>query len=147
MASLHPTVHIVIVGGGPAAPRVEAPADWKDTSGIDWAKPQKDALTDFVHKNYSQWIEDAKKLVFECDEGELALRPLYQYPPRHKLERALTGVNLAMHDSYDLALAIAIGGSAIDTALDEYEKTMFARASENVEEVVKLLIRAFSGDE
>jgi hypothetical protein len=50
-------------------------------------------LTDFVHKNYSQWIEDAKKLVFECDEGELALqvRPLYQYPPRHKLERALTG--------------------------------------------------------
>jgi 2-polyprenyl-6-methoxyphenol hydroxylase-like FAD-dependent oxidoreductase len=72
-------------------------------------------------------------------------------------------VNLAMHDSYDLALAIAIGGSAIATALDEYEKAMFARASENVEgtrrnqrllfsgkdveEVVKLLIRAFSGDD
>jgi 2-polyprenyl-6-methoxyphenol hydroxylase-like FAD-dependent oxidoreductase len=77
----------------------------------------------------------------------------------------LTGVsvNLAMQDSYDLALAIVIGGSAIDTALDVYEKTMFARASENVEEtrrnqrslfsgkdveeVVRLLIRAFSGED
>ena len=76
------------------------------------------------------------------------------------------GVNLAMHDAYDLALAIekiAVGGSEIDTALEEYEKTMFARASENVqgtrrnqqtlfsgkdvEEVVRLLVRAFAGED
>ena len=44
------------------------------------------------------------------------------------------GVNLAMHDAYDLALAlekIVVDGVAIDTAIEEYEETMMVRAGEN----------------
>lgn len=76
------------------------------------------------------------------------------------------GVNLAMHDAYDLASAIenvVVNGASIDSALEEYERRMFARATENVEgtrhsqalffsglevqEVIQKLLRVFSGED
>ncbi|KAJ3533685.1 hypothetical protein NMY22_g7232 [Coprinellus aureogranulatus] len=130
----------------------EAPENWKDISGVDWSKPTREALTDFVERYYPNWTEEVKRLLIECDEGELAVRPLFQYPPGHKLEKKLTGVtlvgdaahvmtpltgvgvNLAMHDAYELSVAIekiVVKGVSLDAALDEYEQSMFARATEN----------------
>ncbi|KAJ3539043.1 hypothetical protein NMY22_g4916 [Coprinellus aureogranulatus] len=145
----------------------EAPENWKEISGVDWSKPTREALTDFVERYYPNWTEEVKRLLIECDEGELAVRPLYQYPPGHKLEKKLTGVtlagdaahvmtpltgvgvNLAMHDAYELSVAI--------------EKiSMFARATENakrtrhsqsvffsgleVEGVIQGLFKMFAGE-
>lgn len=69
----------------------EAPENWKEISGVDWTKPQREALIDFIEQHYFNWTDEVKKLVVECDEGELAVRPLYQYPPGHKLEKKLSG--------------------------------------------------------
>lgn len=43
-----------------------------------------------------------------------------------------TGVNIAMHDSYALSVAlrkVAFEGAAIDEVLDEYEKVILERAA------------------
>ncbi|RXW20155.1 hypothetical protein EST38_g5693 [Candolleomyces aberdarensis] len=132
-----------------------APENWKETSGIDWSKADEDlegVLKQFVEKVIPEWNDKAKELITRCDEGEMLVRPLYGYPPGYRFENKVSGVtllgdaahvmppfagvgvNLAMHDAYDLALAlekIVVDGVAIDTAMEEYEETMMVRAGEN----------------
>ncbi|KAJ2926281.1 hypothetical protein H1R20_g10813, partial [Candolleomyces eurysporus] len=135
------------------------PADenWKESSGIDWGKTEsefKSVLRDFVDKIIPDWNDNVKDLIRECDDGEMAVRPLYRYPPGHKFEKKVSGVtllgdaahvippfagvgvNLAMHDAYDLAQAlekIVVEGVDIGAALEEYEGIMMQRAGKNAE--------------
>ncbi|KAJ3502159.1 hypothetical protein NMY22_g18682 [Coprinellus aureogranulatus] len=97
--------------------------DWKESSGIDW-REEKKGLKEFVERYHADWAEEVKQLFLQCDEGELAVRPVYMFPPKHKFERKLsgvtllgdaahalspfagTGVNNAMADAYDLSVAL-----------------------------------------
>ncbi|KAF5311284.1 hypothetical protein D9611_012632 [Ephemerocybe angulata] len=128
------------------------PENWKDVSGIDWSKPQKEVLDNFMETYYSDWSDETKQLIALCDEGELAVRPLYQYPPGYSFEKKLAGVtllgdaahvmtplagvgvNLALHDAFDLAHALRKieAGTSAEQAIGEYEAVMFERATKNV---------------
>jgi 2-polyprenyl-6-methoxyphenol hydroxylase-like FAD-dependent oxidoreductase len=69
---------------------ISVPEDWRETSGIDWSN-QRRGLTEFVERYYSGWGQEAKSLIIECDEGDLAIRPLYRYPPGHRWEKTSAG--------------------------------------------------------
>ncbi|KAF5311380.1 hypothetical protein D9611_012645 [Ephemerocybe angulata] len=130
---------------------ITTPEEWKDNSGIDWTS-QRAALIQFADEFYGDWSDELRALIIECDEGELAFRPLYQFPPGYTFEKDCTGVtllgdaahvltpftgigvNVAMNDAYDLASAIekvASEGLSVDDAFAEYEKDIFARATLN----------------
>lgn len=68
----------------------KVPEDWKEKSGIDWSY-QRQGLTEYLEKYHQGWAEEGKALLLECDEGELAIRPLYMYPRGHKFEKKCTG--------------------------------------------------------
>lgn len=64
--------------------------EWKERSGIDWSS-QKRGLREFVERFHADWAEEGKALICECDEGELAIRPLYLYPRGHEFEKKCSG--------------------------------------------------------
>ncbi|KAJ3520715.1 hypothetical protein NMY22_g12628 [Coprinellus aureogranulatus] len=128
---------------------IPVPEDWKEQCGIDWSN-QKKGLMEFVERFHSNWAEEAKALLVECDEGDLAIRPLYLYPSGHKLKKACsgvtligdaahvitpftgTGVNNAMHDAYELGQAleeVAFDGANVDKVLQSFEETMLERVA------------------
>lgn len=65
---------------------IPAELDWKDTIGVDW-KNESLALGEVVEKIIPEWNEEAKDLIRHCDEGEFAVKPLYQFPPGHRWEK------------------------------------------------------------
>ncbi|KAJ2927344.1 hypothetical protein H1R20_g9750, partial [Candolleomyces eurysporus] len=131
---------------------IPAGEDWKDTIGVDWSKSDgglKAALDEVAEKVVPEWNAVAKELLTQCDEEDFAIRPLYQFPPGHRWEKKVpgvtllgdaahvvtpftgVGVNLAMHDSYDLAVAlekVVAGHSSLGTALEDYEEAIMQRA-------------------
>jgi hypothetical protein len=71
-----------------------APENWKETCGIDWSKADEDlkgVLNEFVEKMLPGWNDKAKELLTKCDEGEMAVRPLYGYPPGYRFEKKVSG--------------------------------------------------------
>lgn len=64
--------------------------EWKELSGIDWSN-QRVALEEYVKRFHATWVDEAKQLLVECDEGDLTVRQLYQFGPDHKLEKEHSG--------------------------------------------------------
>jgi len=119
-----------------------APVDWIAAGGLkieDTAGIRARLLDEYAH-----WSPSLRRLITDNDGGYVD-RPLFVLPVSHTWEHVPTvtllgdaahlmppvgvGVNLAMLDAYDLALALATSVT-VDEAIHAYEKTMIPRSIE-----------------
>ncbi|GLZ15299.1 monooxygenase [Actinomadura sp. NBRC 104425] len=119
-----------------------APADWITAAGL--SVQDTDALRALLLDRYRDWAPSLRRLISDND-GRYIDRPIYALPVPHTWEHNPTvtvlgdaahlmpplgfGVNLAMLDACELALAIA-DHDTIDEAVQAYEKTMLPRSTE-----------------
>ncbi len=120
-----------------------APENWITESGVDFNQTEQ-ARTHFLQL-FSDWDEKLLDFVRLCDDNFIP-RLVYVLPVDHQWETkpgvtllgdaahlmspfAGEGVNLAMLDATELALAIT-GSGELTKAIHEYEQKMFSRASE-----------------
>jgi len=120
----------------------EVPADWTTQAGLTAA--DTDGLRAHLLREFADWSPELRRLVCEND-GAYVDRPIFALPVPHTWEHdpSITllgdaahlmpplgvGVNLAMLDASDLALALA-SGTSIEQAIRSYEETMLARSAE-----------------
>jgi 2-polyprenyl-6-methoxyphenol hydroxylase-like FAD-dependent oxidoreductase len=114
---------------------------WAASAQIDFAQP--DAARAHLISLFSDWDVGLLGLIRSCD-NQFVVRPLFMLPIGHtwNFQAGVTllgdaahlmspfagqGVNLAMLDAADLAVAIS-ECSSLDEAVRGYEQTMFARA-------------------
>jgi 2-polyprenyl-6-methoxyphenol hydroxylase-like FAD-dependent oxidoreductase len=118
------------------------PADWIAAAGLDIADTT--ALRRRLAEAFAGWAPPMRQLVLDND-GPYADRPLFVLPAGHAWPHDPTltllgdaahlmpplgvGVNLAMLDACELALALA-GSATIADAVAAYEATMRPRAAE-----------------
>ncbi|MGW7517876.1 FAD-dependent oxidoreductase [Streptomyces sp. NPDC054796] len=118
------------------------PADWITASGL--TSQDTGALRALLLDRFRDWSPRLRRLVGDND-GVYVDRPLHALPVPHAWEHdpAVTllgdaahlmpplgvGVNLAMLDACELALALAHHGT-VDDALHAYEQTMLPRSAE-----------------
>ncbi|GAA3010150.1 2-polyprenyl-6-methoxyphenol hydroxylase-like FAD-dependent oxidoreductase [Streptomyces sp. KhCrAH-43] len=118
------------------------PADWIVASGLTAA--DTDAIRALLLERYARWSPRMRRMISN-NEGPYVDRPIFALPAPHHWEHSPTvtllgdaahlmpplgvGVNLAMLDASDLALALA-GAATVDDAVHTYEKTMLARSAE-----------------
>jgi 2-polyprenyl-6-methoxyphenol hydroxylase-like FAD-dependent oxidoreductase len=124
---------------------LRVPEHWVTDSGIDWANP--DAARAALLREFSDWSPALTNLIRDCDDDAVWPRPIYALPTGTTWERvagvtlvgdaahlmspfAGEGANLAMIDGADLAREI-IGNEDLETALGNYEKTMFPRGAKS----------------
>ncbi|MEU6487218.1 NAD(P)/FAD-dependent oxidoreductase [Streptomyces sp. NPDC046887] len=119
-----------------------APADWITAAGLtaeDTAGIRAHLLDEFAG-----WAPSTRRMISDND-GPYADRPLFVLPAPHAWDHVPTvtllgdaahlmppigvGVNLAMLDAHDLALALATH-STVDEAVRAYEKTMLPRSGD-----------------
>ncbi|MGW3949913.1 FAD-dependent oxidoreductase [Streptomyces sp. NPDC004752] len=121
------------------------PADWITASGL--TPKDTDAIRARLLERYVHWAPRMKQLITDND-GPYVDRPIFALPVPHTWEHEPTvtllgdaahlmpplgvGVNLAMLDASDLALALA-NAATVDDALHAYEKTMLPRSVENAQ--------------
>ncbi len=125
-----------------AAFRIEK--DWLETSGIPFNQPKeaKERLLDI----FQDWDEQLKDYI-RFAEDALLPRRIYMLPIGFQWNRnpgvtligdaahvmspfAGEGVNMAMFDALELALAIARHNDDFSKAIEEYEEIMYASSSE-----------------
>ncbi|MFD9896004.1 FAD-dependent oxidoreductase [Amycolatopsis sp. NPDC059027] len=121
------------------------PADWIAANGL---RPEDtDGIRAYLRKEFAAWSPEVRRLVTDND-GPYVDRPLFALPVPHTWEHSpsLTllgdaahlmpplgvGVNLAMLDASELALALA-RSATIDDAVHAYEKTMLPRSIETAQ--------------
>ncbi len=138
---------------------LSVPEGWLSSGDIDFTDPDqaKKTLLDI----FDGWNEQLRGLI--ADSQTLIPRPIYALPVGHRWDRipgvtllgdaahlmspfAGEGANLAMRDGCDLAEAIAEHPGDVETALAEYEQTMFPRAEHSAAESAANLIDAFRAD-
>jgi len=118
------------------------PVDWISRSGLTTTDTA--ALRAHLLAEFAAWGPMPRRMLTDND-GPFVDRPIFALPAPYGWEHSPTvtligdaahlmppiglGVNLAMHDAQDLALAL-IGAATVDEALLGYEKTMLARADE-----------------
>ncbi|WP_077801373.1 NAD(P)/FAD-dependent oxidoreductase [Streptomyces sp. JHA26] len=118
------------------------PADWITAAGL--TVEDTDALRALLLERYGAWSPRLRRLISDND-GRYADRPIFALPVPHVWEHSPTvtllgdaahlmpplgvGVNLALLDACELALALA-RHDTVDDALRVYEKTMFPRSTE-----------------
>ncbi|UJR19350.1 hypothetical protein I4U23_022479 [Adineta vaga] len=119
-----------------------APENWITESGVDFN--QTEQARTYSLQLFSDWNEKLLDFVRLCDDNFIP-RLLYVLPVDHQWETkpgvtllgdaahlmspfAGEGVNLAMLDATELALAITESGE-LTKAIHEYEQKMFSRAS------------------
>ncbi|WP_051187158.1 FAD-dependent oxidoreductase [Nocardia tenerifensis] len=116
------------------------PLEWFDT--IDFTDPA--AATARIVREYEGWAPELTALITQTDTAPL-LRPQYTLPTGQTWDRVPgvtligdaahlappngEGANFAMLDGADLAKAIAAHPTDPETALTQYELTMFPRAA------------------
>ncbi|MEU6198620.1 NAD(P)/FAD-dependent oxidoreductase [Streptomyces sp. NPDC047061] len=121
------------------------PADWITASGL--MPKDTDAIRARLLERYAHWSPRMKQLIADND-GPYVDRPIFALPVPHTWQHSPTvtllgdaahlmpplgvGVNLAMLDASDLALALA-NAATVDDALHAYEKTMLPRSIENAQ--------------
>ncbi|MFE1291235.1 FAD-dependent oxidoreductase [Streptomyces sp. NPDC058751] len=117
-------------------------ADWLAQAGLN--SQDTDGIRALLLERFGDWAPSLLRLVTEND-GPYIDRPLYALPVPHTWESDPTvtllgdaahlmpplgvGVNLAMLDASELALAVA-GHDTIADAIRAYEKTMLPRSNE-----------------
>ncbi|PRY39729.1 FAD-dependent oxidoreductase [Umezawaea tangerina] len=119
-----------------------APVDWIAAAGLDVG--DTDGLRAHLLAEYGHWSPDMLRMIVDND-GPYVDRPLFVLPAPHTWEHVPTvtllgdaahlmppvgvGVNLAMLDACELALALA-GATTVDEGVRAYERTMLPRSTE-----------------
>ncbi|MDH6590011.1 2-polyprenyl-6-methoxyphenol hydroxylase-like FAD-dependent oxidoreductase [Streptomyces sp. SAI-133] len=120
-------------------------SDWITASGL--THQDTDGIRTHLLECYRDWSPRLRRLITDND-GPYVDRPIFALPVPHAWEHNPTvtllgdaahlmpplgvGVNLAMLDACELALAIA-HHNTIDDAIDAYEKTMLPRSTETAQ--------------
>ncbi|MCC5478268.1 FAD-dependent oxidoreductase [Streptomyces barringtoniae] len=118
------------------------PVDWISTSGL--TVEDTDGIRALLLGEYAHWSPRMHQMIAEND-GPYIDRPIFALPVPHAWEHNPTvtllgdaahlmpplgvGVNLAMLDASEIALALA-NSATIDDAIRTYEKTMLPRSTE-----------------
>ncbi|QFZ20279.1 FAD-dependent oxidoreductase [Saccharothrix syringae] len=118
------------------------PVDWIRASGL--TADDTEGLRALLLDEYAHWSPRLRRVITDND-GPYVDRPIFALPVPHTWEPDPTvtllgdaahlmpplgvGVNLAMLDAAELALALA-NSATVDDALRTYEKTMLPRATE-----------------
>ncbi|RJL22977.1 FAD-dependent oxidoreductase [Bailinhaonella thermotolerans] len=119
-----------------------APADWIDRNGLTTGDTE--AIRALLLQEYAHWSPGLRRLITDND-GPYVDRPIYALPAPHTwahdpgvtllgdaahlMPPLGVGVNLAMLDASELALALA-GAPTVGDALRAYERTMLPRSTE-----------------
>ncbi|MFC1432226.1 FAD-dependent oxidoreductase [Streptacidiphilus sp. N1-3] len=119
------------------------PVDWISRSGL--AADDTDAVRALLLERYAHWSPRLRRLITD-NEGRYIQRPIFALPVPHTWEHNPTvtllgdaahlmpplgvGVNLAMLDAAELAVALAESATVAD-AVRAYERTMLPRSAEN----------------
>jgi 2-polyprenyl-6-methoxyphenol hydroxylase-like FAD-dependent oxidoreductase len=125
------------------------PQEW--SADIDFANPT--AAKARVAAEFDGWAPELTALITD-GETEPVLRTIHALPTGHRWERVPgvtllgdaahlmppdgEGANLAMYDGAELGKAIAAHRGDLETALAEYEETMFVRSSKAAAEAAKV---------
>ncbi|MEV5747249.1 NAD(P)/FAD-dependent oxidoreductase [Actinoallomurus sp. NPDC052308] len=118
------------------------PVDWIAASGL--AADDTDGIRALLLEEYAHWSPRMRQMISDND-GPYVDRPIFALPVPHTWEHNPTvtllgdaahlmpplgvGVNLAMLDASELALALA-NVATVDDAIHTYEKTMLPRSTE-----------------
>jgi 2-polyprenyl-6-methoxyphenol hydroxylase-like FAD-dependent oxidoreductase len=118
------------------------PVDWITAQGL--TVQDTDGIRAFLLDQFRDWSPRLRRLITDND-GRYVDRPIHALPVPHAWEHNPTitllgdaahlmpplgvGVNLAMLDACELALALA-NHHTVDDAIDAYEKTMLPRSHE-----------------
>ncbi|MFE3268487.1 FAD-dependent oxidoreductase [Streptomyces sp. NPDC059215] len=118
------------------------PVDWLGASGL--TADDTDGIRALLLERYAHWSPLMRRMITD-NEGVYVDRPIFALPVPHSWEHSPTvtllgdaahlmpplgvGVNLAMLDAAELALALA-DSTTVDDALRTYEKTMLPRSIE-----------------
>jgi 2-polyprenyl-6-methoxyphenol hydroxylase-like FAD-dependent oxidoreductase len=102
------------------------------------------SIRDHLLEQYAEWSPRMRGMITDND-GAYVDRPIFTLPADHTWEHSPTvtllgdaahlmppvgvGVNLAMLDACELALALA-GSATVDDAIRSYDKTMLQRSNE-----------------
>ncbi|WP_405912637.1 FAD-dependent monooxygenase [Streptomyces sp. NBC_00963] len=121
------------------------PADWISASGL--TPDDTDGIRAVLLDKYGHWSPRMRRMIAENDATYVD-RPLFALPVPHTWEHNPTvtllgdaahlmpplgvGVNLAMLDASELALALT-NAATVDEAVRAYEKTMLPRSIETAE--------------
>ncbi|ASQ92583.1 NAD(P)/FAD-dependent oxidoreductase [Streptomyces sp. 11-1-2] len=119
-----------------------APVDWLAMSGL--TADDTDGIRALLLDEYAHWSPRMRQMI-TTNEGPYVDRPLFALPVPHTWEHNPTvtllgdaahlmpplgvGVNLAMLDASEIALALA-NAATVDDAIRVYEKTMLPRSIE-----------------
>ncbi|MCP2163487.1 FAD-dependent oxidoreductase [Goodfellowiella coeruleoviolacea] len=120
----------------------KVPVDWISASGL--RVDDTDGIRALLLDEYAHWSPRMRQLITDND-GPYVDRPIFALPVPHTWEHNPTvtllgdaahlmpplgvGVNLAMLDASELALALA-NAATVDDAIRTYEKTMLPRSTE-----------------
>ncbi|WP_406475015.1 FAD-dependent oxidoreductase [Streptomyces sp. NBC_01615] len=118
------------------------PVDWISQSGL--TADDTDGIRALLLDEYAHWSPRMRQMITDND-GPYVDRPIFALPVPHTWEHNPTvtllgdaahlmpplgvGVNLAMLDAAELALALA-DSATVDDAIRTYEKTMLPRSTE-----------------
>jgi len=118
------------------------PADWIVANGL--TATDTDGIREHLLREFAAWSPEMLRMITDND-GAYVDRPLFALPVPHVWQHSSTvallgdaahlmpplgvGVNLAMLDASELALAIA-HSDTIDAAVSDYESTMLPRSTE-----------------
>ncbi|MDH6577312.1 NAD(P)/FAD-dependent oxidoreductase [Kitasatospora sp. MAP5-34] len=141
------------------------PVDWVGRSGL--TAGDTDGIRALLLDRYAHWAPRLRQMITDND-GPYVDRPIFALPVPHTWEHNPTvtllgdaahlmpplgvGVNLAMLDAAELALALA-NEATLDDAVRTYEKTMLSRSTETAkmleggaEHLLSADIPAFGGE-